>query len=1081
MAYRFTIPFYAFQLHLHGGGKLLLPLGKEMAVRMGQSLPAVARQYAQALQEQVLDKGELSELMNEYQEGDFLNGSLEVSFPSSGDGIAYPAFTLEFPFFYNTEDNGYWGILPTMQLEAFADGLPKLTERLKEAVLLDFKRKRRLQAVQDIVSAIWFDTVELKQKSIRLKAPTPRELEGMMKNQHVQLLPKVSQLLEIEQAASYGREEELSQFNKVLKSKFQRNVLLVGPSGVGKTALVWELSRQHRKQRSKNRFWESSASVMIKELMRDTGWQENLSLLCNELTDSSNLLFIRNLMDLFEVGKSEGNSVSIADYLRPFLSNGAITLITECTEEELAQIELKSPNYTNLFQKIVLEPPREPQLSQIILQKVKDTAAIQQLKISEEAIKEAIRLNQRFMPYSGLPGQPIRFMESLLLRRQAEARKEANINGNLGKQDVLVQFCEETGMPQFIIDPSLPMNAPELEKQFNNQLYGQETAVEKVIGVLAMVKAALTRKEAPIASFLFVGPTGVGKTELAKILAAFMFGSRERITRFDMSEYSNPYDVQRLIGGNAYSDGLLTSAVRKEPFSVLLFDEIEKADPTFYDLLLQLLSEGRLTDNQGKLTNFCSTIIIMTSNIGAQNLSDPIGWSKAPDKERIQQHFMAEVQKYFRPELYNRIDQVIPFAPLDPLTIRFVVEREIELLKKREGVRFRRMSFRIEEAVLDYLGEKGYDKKYGARQLQRTIREELVIPLAETLSSMDVDDQLDVAVRINKNALVIEAEADPLGLELLLEEYSKINHADHASSLRRRIEQLTEGHYFIQLLNELDFLERKKNSNGKAFWRNQIKAEKYTHLLDLRSRLENLLEKVEEIEIQLGLSCVDAGQYNIRWADELEQWEASFFNFKTELYSSTHPKADHTHLGIYGDNLPFILDFYLDLLNAQGYEYQGYSIWYREEGSSVLNESDTEKALERKARKGFVKQTFHSRSTLPLEAEQAGDKLWGVELAITGRCAHLFLEIEAGVQLWELDDEAWWFRVKVENDAFPTPTNLHRKEFYLSQPPRRTLSDGFIRDSIYKIGREFNKSELVSMVMEHLVNRFRYKINKEIT
>ncbi|HQU60866.1 MAG TPA: AAA family ATPase, partial [Saprospiraceae bacterium] len=435
-----------------------------------------------------------------------------------------------------------------------------------------------------------------------------------------------------------------------------------------------------------------------------------------------------------------------------FLSRGEVVLISECTEEELARIELQSPSYISYFTQIHLKEPEGEVLEAIILDKVRDTAQLKSVHIEEEAIREAIRLNRRFSPYSGMPGKPIRSLESLLINKRSTLDKAAE-SLHISRSEVIHQFCEETGMPRFMADPAIPMDTVAIKADFNSKIFGQEAAVDSIVDLLAAVKTALTRTGKPIASLLLVGPTGVGKTELAKTLAEFMFGNRNRLVRFDMSEFSTPYSILRLTGTSYFTDGLLTSAIRREPFSVLLFDEIEKADPHFFDLLLQLLSEGRLTDNQGKLANFCSTIIIMTSNIGAQNLSqNPIGWTQEPEKEQVKAHFLSEAQKYFRPELFNRIDQVIPFAPLDKFTVRFVIEREVQLLRQREGIRFRRMNLQIEDPVLDFLAEKGYDSKYGARQLQRTIRDKLLVPLAKVLNTEDFDDQLDV------KALVIEGE-----------------------------------------------------------------------------------------------------------------------------------------------------------------------------------------------------------------------------------------------------------------------------------------------------------------------------------
>jgi ATP-dependent Clp protease ATP-binding subunit ClpA len=1066
MAYKFTIPFFAFRLHLHSSGSLLVPMGKESVLRVGSTIQQVAKQYADALQRQVLNRGEISELLNEYQYGDFIKSQLEVKFPASKNGLKHPAFSLEFPFYFNEQPRGLWGILPSLQMEAYAEDYESLAKRLEQTVRLDFKRKKRLRAVQDIVSTIWFDHIELKQKTVALEAPSPKELEQMMKHQGKKLLPKVAQAIRIKQQAAFGRDEALQQLVKALKGNYFKNILLVGPTGVGKTALVWELARQRKKRRIKEEIWETSASILIKELMQDTGWQENLAQLCQEASASSSILFIRNLMDLFEVGKSEGNSISMAEYLRPFLSNGTLQLITECTEEELAQIELQSSNYIHLFQKITLEEPQEPKLSDIILKKTTSLASNQNISIEAEAIKEAIRLNKRFTPYAGLPGHPIRFLESLLLHKQME-RQQPGQTLVVDKSLILDRFCEETGLPQFIIDPAIPMDGIKVKQHFNEQLYGQEAAVEGVVDMLATVKAALSRTGKPIASFLFVGPTGVGKTELAKILAAFMFGSRDKMTRFDMSEFSNPYDVQRLIGSAYNDDGVLTSAIRKEPFSVLLFDEVEKADPSFYDLLLQLLSEGRLTDNRGKITNFCSTIIIMTSNIGASNLMrGAISWSKDDKAEMLQEHFIGEVQKYFRPELYNRIDQVIPFAPLDAFTVRFVVEREITQLRKREGIKHRRMSITIREAVYDFLAHKGFDSKYGARHLQRVIRAELVIPLAQSLNLQEIDDQLEVWVDSDGQSIQIQVNSDPLGLELLLEEFNKINHADHASMLRRQAEQLKESHLYISLLNEIDKLERRKRKSQHKFWKNETDTALYTDLMTIQQAIESLSEDMQATETEIGLSCINAGSYNVGWVGQLDSYEKQIFDIKARLYSTLTPMANQCYIGIYGNQPLQVIRFYLQLLKKKGFQYKAYAVWAPSRASMSINPA-------------YKDGSFYKNKIGPdekMEPEHGDDTLRGLEIEVKACCAWLYFMKESGIQKWHTGEEELLYMVKVENTTFERPEKLHRKDFYQNQPIRRSVEGHTFKDNLLKLSKEYSKKALVDVLIEILDEQYKQQI-----
>ncbi len=908
---------------------------------------------------------------------------------------------------------------------------------------------------------------------------TPREIEERKKSNQTRLLPKVARPLVVKKKVVYGRKKELDQVLRGLKNKFSRNIILVGPSGVGKTALIWETARHFQRNKNRGQIWETTASTLIKELTKETGWQDNLAYLCQELAAGEDLLFIRNLMELFEVGKYEGNSVSIAEYLRSYISRGEITVLTECTEEELARIELRSPNYLSFFQIIRLEEPRE-QLEKIILKKIKDIASDQKVNISEKAIKEVLQLNRRFSPYAGMPGKPIRFLESMLLNRKNPVKKKKKPEEHINRGEIIEAFCEESGMPRFMVDPDISMDALAIQKNFNENVFGQENAVDSLTSILASVKTALTRTGKPIASFFFVGPTGVGKTELAKVLAEFMFGHRTKLIRFDMSEFSSPYSVMRLIGTDYYSDGVLTSAIRREPFAVLLFDEIEKAHANFYDLLLQILSEGRLTDSQGKLVNFCSTIIIMTSNIGAQRLqSNRIGWKHEIQASEVKDHFMSAIQKYFRPELLNRIDDIIPFEPLDHITIRFIVEREIQLLKKREGIRFRKINLQIADEVLDFLGAEGYHPKYGARYLQRTIREKVIVPLAYRLNDYDFDDQLIVKIDLDdQDQIRIEIQADPLGLDLLIEELDMINHADHASQLRRQAVKLMEGALYVKLLSELDILEREKKMKKSKFWENKKNAEKYTYYLQTKENIQGLLQENEQYELSLNLAALNMGTYQKELVDQLKKWEARFFDLKKELYAQMTPRANQCHLGGYGADIETLAEFYYLLFKRHDFHISAQTIWFRESFYTEevpLDDGSTQK------REAYIKKAVDFSEGFSFHPERPKDILYGIEFALGGPCAYLFLNEEAGHQKWVLPSKGVrHFVVHVSNEAFHTPARIHRKEFYSRQNVRRSVEGNSIRDTLYRINREVPSTSLVNYISETLEERFTFKLQMEI-
>ena len=657
MSYLVTIPFFSVKLHFKGGSTLIKPLldGKKMTIN--ESTFKLSKEFREVFQHKILNEGDYISLMEQYSSGDHYKSEFLLQFKKAADGVSHPAFALELEYYYKDVEHGTWAIVPALGTEAFAEEEDDIEDCLRAAIKLQFLKKRKMPMLQEVVSVLWYEALEMIQHDINLSFHSLKELDNISDEKEEKLVSKIATRLTSGARVVYGREKELDLLIRAIKSKFNKNVILTGPSGVGKTALTWELARHLKKHNIHSNIWESTASVMIKELSGDTGWQHNLSLLCDELFKNNDILFVRNLLELFEVGKYVGNEVSIADYLRSFISRGEVVMITECTEEELARIQIKNPNYTNLFQIIKLSEPKAD-LEKIITRKVRDIAKLRQISLEKEAILETVRLNKRYTPYAGFPGKPIRFLESLLINRTEKTKR-------ITRAEVIRSFCEETGLPLFMVDPQIPMDLKQVADRFKSTIFGQDQAVDSITGLLASIKTALMRVGKPIASLLFIGPTGVGKTEMAKLLAEFMFGNRDRMIRFDMSEFSDPYSVMRLTGESYFSNGLLTSAVRRDPFSVLLFDEIEKAHPDFYDLLLQILSEGRLTDSSGKLVNFCSCIIIMTSNIGAAGLqTNRIGMSSQVEMAEIRDHFLSAVQKHFRPELYNRIDQVIPFEPL---------------------------------------------------------------------------------------------------------------------------------------------------------------------------------------------------------------------------------------------------------------------------------------------------------------------------------------------------------------------------------------------------------------------------------
>lgn len=1089
MAYKLKVPFYAVELKFLETGSMFVPISEHNVVRLNSSAQKLAKNFEKSFQTKVLDKGNYVWTLD-FPKTDFKKGVAVLSFPAARNGIAHPAFTLNFDYYYSSHERGFWAIIPALGLESFGVNEPTLVLNVQETIKLEFARKRRLQNLREVISTIWYEATELFPKEVTLQYHTPNELEKLGEKKKEELLPQVAKRLVMGRQVNFGREKELEQLVNALKGKFGRNVLLVGPSGVGKTNLVWEMVFRSNKLGIRQNVYETSASTMIKELTRDTGWQDNLSYLCRELAKKGDILFIRNFLELFEVGQYEGNSVSMADYMRSYISRGEISLISECTDEEFAKIEMRSPNYLSMFQVIRMEEPRDD-LEQIITQKVEQMARNRRLKIEREAIEETIRLNKRYTPYSGFPGKPIRFLESILLNNKKAGEEILHFNKSL----IYKEFCEEAGMPTYMVDPEIPMDLTSIKSHFQKNIFGQTKAVDSVVDLLASVKTALTREGKPIASFLFVGPTGVGKTEMAKVLADFMFGSRERMIRFDMSEYSNPYTVMRLTGESYFKDGLLTSAVRQTPFSVILFDEIEKAHPVFYDLLLQMLGEGRLTDSAGRLVNFCSTIIIMTSNIGAANLqTGRVGWNNNVNLEEITTHFDSEVRKHFRPELFNRIDQVIPFEPLTADVVRKVTHREIALLKKREGIAYRNMDFYIADEVYEFLGRKGYDPKYGARQLQRVIREEMVIPLAAQLNRFAYDEQLVVNVKLENDKITFDIETDPLKFDLLLEELTRNEFADHSGALRRSIKQLQEGSFYVQLTSELSMLETRLHRNKDKFWESKKESDKYTYYLATKDRVEKMSKVIEAYEEELALVCMDLKPYNTHILDKIKTWEQRYFDLKVELFTRIHPQSDNCRMGIYGRNLEKVIKLYFKIFETQNYVPAASTLWFREEYYNEEieveeREYDDYSGIEtitkvKKPRREYISKNFDIYDIASsFKPPKSGDIMVGMEVDIFGRCPHLYFSDEEGFHRWKASGNKYdVFQIRCFKSIKDTvtPIEIHRKRYFERQKSRRTYTEDHIKDNIYKINREANRDNLAELLGNAMSQRFSVKLDSEL-
>lgn len=506
------------------------------------------------------------------------------------------------------------------------------------------------------------------------------------------------------------------------------NIIVTGPPGSGKSTVllsaVRRITRDIKRGGLQLSFWRMMAQRITAGSKYLGEWQETCEELVNELQACSGVLWMPDIAQLLLTGGS-GPEDSVASFMQVFLQKGRLQIIGEATPQEVDSMRRKLPGFAACFQ--IIELPELPEKKvQSILERFAAMALQQQnISIEPDALKMTWRILHRYYPYEQFPGKGIRFLSRCVT--------DAVISESpvIAVSDVIRQFTQQTGFPEIFLRDDILMETEEPALFFRQRIKGQDAAIERLCRVIRVFKTGLNNPHKPIANLLFAGPTGVGKTAAAKALADYFFGkgrSQTPLVRLDMSEFQSAWQIGRLIG-NGREPGQLVREIRERPFSVLLLDEVEKADPAVFDALLNALDEGILTDAAGRVTNFRNTIIIMTTNLGA-NSGQPIGFAgerSAADSTR------AAILKHFRPEFVNRIDDIVVFQPLAKEHIRAIAERELELYAQREGFISKSLQLVFSERVAIHLTETGFDHVYGARPLQRALEREVAAPLAAWL------------------------------------------------------------------------------------------------------------------------------------------------------------------------------------------------------------------------------------------------------------------------------------------------------------------------------------------------------------
>ena len=554
----------------------------------------------------------------------------------------------------------------------------------------------------------------LEIRRIRVKKPPQSSLK---REKRWENLEAVAELAHSARDKGYGREESLKQLIKNLQAGL--SVAVIGPASVGKTTLINEAAR-----RTKN-IWRTSAARLIAGMAYLGMWEERCELVVSELGQANGVLAVESLAELIRQGGQDPGG-SLAAFLTPYVVDGQLQLVVEASASEWQACRRLLPGFADLFRVLPLEPMNDAQTTEVL-------AWVRSgLRIPLDLDETLLSLFRRFSPYEALPGGAVRF-----LRHVGRGPKAAGLT----RARLVEAFSKQSSIPEEFLLDEIGLDPDELLVQLSARVIGQPEAQQAALRIITAFKAGLQDPGRPLGVLLLCGPTGVGKTELAKTLAEILFADEKRLIRLDMSEYSGAGAADRLLGSlyDKTPAGWLRE-LRLKPFSVVLFDEVEKAHPEVCDVLMRAFDEGQLCDPWGRITSLRTSVLLLTSNLGAEQ-QNALGLRQLEGGGYSQ-----AVLRFFRPELVNRLDALVPFQPLSNEVVRAVARREIGQLAKRPGLKRRNLRLTASDRCLDYLARLGYDVRLGARPLQRLIERRLIPELTALMTQGECGNHLHIDI-----------------------------------------------------------------------------------------------------------------------------------------------------------------------------------------------------------------------------------------------------------------------------------------------------------------------------------------------